>query len=164
MTPVPNGSAMNRPAYSPDETPRAEDILLSGKFDGRHFTPRQLRLLRKEMLSLRAAVERAEISHATHELRGTLLRFSWIKWLMPRWMGVAGERGAISVLLKQYPLLGSLASIALNGPLRNMAVRLARPGLKVGIAALTGWSLWQVWQAVKTPEAALDEADSPTLD
>ena len=83
---------------------------------------------------------------------------------MPRWMGAAGERGAVGVLLKQYPLLGSLASIALNGPLRNMAVRLARPGLKVGIAALTGWSLWQVWLAVKTPVAAQDEADSPTLD
>src|ERR1700730_2616357 len=105
---------MNRSPHSPNETSRAGDSLLSSARRTSHFTPRQLRLLRKEVLSLRAAVERAEITQASQELRGTLSRFSWIKWLLPRWPGSKGDMGQFGALFKRYPLISSLASMVLS--------------------------------------------------
>jgi Protein of unknown function (DUF3318) len=155
---------MNRSTHSPNETSRPEDPLLSSAFRSSHFTPRQLRLLRKEVLSLRAAVERAEITQASQELRGKLSRFSWVKWLLPRWPGSAGNLGQFSALFKRYPLLSSLASIALSGPIRHAAWRVARPAAKITLVALTGWSLWQIWRTVQRPSPEGDARDDVVID
>jgi len=149
---------MNRPPYSSDASDdnrssadSTANALFDRGLDARHFTPRQLRMLRKEILTLRAAVERAEISEAAQELRGKLTRFGWVKWLLPRWTGVQGQWGPVGNLLKQYPMLSSLASMAISGRVRHLAFRLVRPIAKFGLVGLAGWTIWQVWHTIGKP-------------
>jgi hypothetical protein len=156
-----NELAMNRPPYSSNDNRGSADPAANPLFDrgldARHFTPRQLRLLRKEILTLRAAVERTEISEAAQELRGKLTRFGWVKWLLPRWTGIQGQWGPLGNLLKQYPMLSSLASMVISGRIRHMAFRLGRPIAKFGLVALAGWTIWQVWHSIGTRSRGTSE-------
>jgi hypothetical protein len=157
---------MNRPPYSSDDNrgsadPSANPLFNHG-LDARHFTPRQLRLLRKEILTLRAAVERAELSEAAQELRGKLTRFGWVKWLLPRWTGIPGQWGPLGNVLKQYPMLSSLASMVISGRIRHMAFRLARPLAKLGLLGLAGWTIWQVWESVAAQSCDASDASDDT--
>ena len=150
---------MNRPpplsARQEDTIP--EELLLNS----RHFSPRQLRVLRKEILMLRTAVERAEVAQAGAELRQKFSHFGWLKWLAPTWTTIGkSELGSLGAIMKKYPMLSSLASIAMSGSIRRTATQLVKPAAKLGVVAFAGWSVWKVWQSMQddTPEAAKSSA------
>jgi len=117
-----------------------------------------LRALRKELLLVRAEVERMELAEATIELREAVTHFSWLKFLVP---GLGGLRmgsgskasflnaGTIGALLKQYPLVSSIASLVLAKPLRATVAAGAKPALKWGSVALAAWEAYRVWQQIK---------------
>jgi hypothetical protein len=134
---------MSRPrpdtAFRPTR-PRSHDL----------STP-QLRALRKELLIVRAGVERAEIATAIVELRQRVTRFSWLGFLVP---GFGRSRGqglgaGLGNLLKQYPLLSSLISLVLAKPLRGRVFSAARPFIKWGGLAFAAWEVWRAWQQAR---------------
>jgi hypothetical protein len=130
-----------------------------------------LRALRKELLLVRADVERMELAQATIELRQAVTHFSWLKFILPGFGGMRvgqGSKasfinaGSIGALLKQYPLISSIASILLAKPLRATVAAGAKPVLKWGSLALAGWEAYRIWQQMKQDSAASsdDRADS----
>ncbi|MFM0324133.1 DUF3318 domain-containing protein [Caballeronia glebae] len=143
-----------------------------------------MRALRKELLIARADVERMELRQATHDLRASVTHFSVLRFLMPgggggsrRWGKRGGSTGGIGgmlgsllgsgnvgVLFKQYPVIGSLASLVLTKPVRTKLLHSAKPVLKWGGLALAGWEGWRIYQQMKsaTPETSSDAAD-PTV-
>ncbi|WP_321796247.1 DUF3318 domain-containing protein [Caballeronia sp. J97] len=142
-----------------------------------------MRALRKELLIARADVERMELRQATYDLRASVTHFSFLRFLMPgggrsrRW----GRRGAsaggigamlgsllgsgnVGMLLKQYPVIGSIVSLVFTKPVRTKLLRSAKPVLKWGGLALAGWEGWRIYQQMKStaPETSSDAAD-PTV-
>lgn len=93
----------------------------------------QYRALRKELLILRSDVERLELAQAGAELRQSITHFKWLKLLVP---GVSGGslgksarnvNATLGMLVSQYPLLSSLASVVLAKPVRALLRASARP-------------------------------------
>ncbi|SAK43486.1 hypothetical protein AWB75_00563 [Caballeronia catudaia] len=142
-----------------------------------------MRALRKELLIARADVERMELRQATYDLRASVTHFSFLRFLMPggggsrRWGkrraspgGIGGMLGALlgsgnmGMLLKQYPIIGSVASLMLTKPVRTKLLRSAKPVLKWGGLALAGWEGWRIYQQMKSaaPETSNDAVD-PTV-
>ncbi len=130
-----------------------------------------LRALRKELLLVRANVERMELAQATIELRQAVTHFSWLKFIVPGFAGMragSGSKagflnaGSIGALLKQYPLISSIVSIVLAKPLRATVAAGAKPALKWGGLALAGWEAYRIWQQIKRDKAASagDKAES----
>ncbi len=130
-----------------------------------------LRALRKELLLVRADVERMELAQATIELRQAVTHFSWLKFILPGFGGMqvgkgpkAGfiNAGTIGALLKQYPIISSIASLILAKPLRATVAAGAKPLLKWGSLGLAGWEAYRIWQQMKQESAASsdDKADS----
>ncbi|HEX3636195.1 MAG TPA: DUF3318 domain-containing protein [Paraburkholderia sp.] len=122
-----------------------------------------LRALRKELLLVRADVERMELAQATIELRQAVTHFSWLKFILPGFGGMRVGRGSktsfinagsIGALLKQYPLISSIASLVLAKPLRATIAAGAKPALKWGSLALAGWEAYRIWQQMKNESAA----------
>ncbi|MEX3637266.1 DUF3318 domain-containing protein [Paraburkholderia sp. BR14320] len=122
-----------------------------------------LRALRKELLLVRADVERVELAQAAFELRQAVTHFSWLKFVIPGFGGVRVGKGAkasvlnagtIGALLKQYPFISSVVSLLLAKPLRATVVRSARPALKWGSLALGAWEAFRIWQQMKNESAA----------
>jgi hypothetical protein len=122
-----------------------------------------LRALRKELLLVRADVERMELAQATIELRQAVTHFSWLKFILPGFGGMRVGKGSkasfinagsIGTLLKQYPLISSIVSILLAKPLRTTVVAGAKPVLKWGSLALAGWEGYRIWQQMKRDSAA----------
>jgi Protein of unknown function (DUF3318) len=131
-----------------------------------------MRALRKELLIARADVERMELAQASADLRYNVTHFSILKWVMPggsgrksasagllsRVGGLFGGSGAsgrsglsgIGMLLKQYPVVSSLASLVLTKPVRQRLLRSAKPLLKWGGLGLVGWEAYRVWQQMKS--------------
>jgi hypothetical protein len=114
----------------------------------------QLRALRKELLIVRADVERMELAQSTLELRQAVIHFSWLKFVLPGFASMRwGARGAttkgIGALMKQYPLVSSLMSLLLAKPLRTSVVAGAKPVLKWGSVALAAWEAYRIWQQVR---------------
>lgn len=131
-----------------------------------------LRALRKELLLVRADVERLELAQATIELRQAVTHFSWLKFVVPGFGGMrvgSGSKasvlnaGSIGALLKQYPLISSIASLVLAKPLRATLVAGAKPALKWGGVALTAWEAYRIWQQMKRDSAgaAARKSESP---
>ena len=116
----------------------------------------QLRALRKELLLVRASVERAEMAESLVELRASVSNFSWLRFLVPGFghSSASGMASVLGKLLKQYPLLGSLASLIVAKPLRSGIVSAARPVIKWGGLALTAWEAYRVWQQVRRHRGA----------
>jgi hypothetical protein len=137
-----------------------------------------MRALRKELLIARADVERMELAQASADLRYNVTHFSFLKFLMPGrskrkasgsdggWMsrlgalgglfggGGAGRSGpGLGVLLRQYPVISSLASLVLTKPVRTKLLRSAKPLLKWGGLGLLGWEAYRVYQQVKATPA-----------
>ena len=114
-----------------------------------------LRALRKELLIVRSDVERAEILESYLHMRDTVTHFRWLKALVPgfgrsRSGAAAGSLGStLGVLLKQYPLLGSLVSLVLTKPLRHGVAASAKPLLKWGGLGFAGWEAFRVWARVR---------------
>lgn len=134
----------------------------------RDLSAPQLRALRKELLLVRADVERMEFAQATMELREAVTHFSWLKFIVPGFGGLRMGSGAktgflnagtIGALLKQYPLISSLASLVLAKPLRATVAAGAKPALKWGSLAFAAWEAYRVWQQIKGASRAT--VDSP---
>ncbi|MDP9645105.1 DUF3318 domain-containing protein [Paraburkholderia strydomiana] len=124
----------------------------------RDLSAPHLRALRKELLLVRADVERMELAQATIELREAVTHFSWLKFIVPGFGGLrmgTGSKanflnaGTIGALLKQYPLVSSIASLVLAKPLRATVAAGAKPALKWGGLALAAWEAYRVWQQIK---------------
>ncbi|CAH2774511.1 MAG: FIG00453113: hypothetical protein [uncultured Caballeronia sp.] len=140
-----------------------------------------MRALRKELLIARTDVERMELWQATYDLRASVTHFSFLRFLMPggrsrRWgkrgasSGIVGMlrallgSGKMGVLFKQYPVIGSIASLVLTKPVRTKLLRGAKPLLKWGGLGLAGWEAWRIYQQMKatTAETSHDAVD-PTV-
>ncbi|WP_322056861.1 DUF3318 domain-containing protein [Paraburkholderia sp. J63] len=132
--------------------PRPDNAFRPARKRTRDLSTPQLRALRKELLIVRASVERAEMAASVVELRHAVTNFSWLRFLVPGFGRAAsvGRAGAgLGTLLKQYPLLSSIASLVLAKPLRESVVSAARPVVKWGGLALTAWEAWRIWQQVR---------------
>ena len=125
-----------------------------------------LRALRKELLMVRADVERMELVQATFELRQAVAHFSWLKFILPGFGGLRVGKGSkasiinagtIGALLKQYPVISSIASILLAKPLRTTVAAGAKPALKWGSIGLAVWEAYRIWQQIKR-DSAVDAA------
>jgi hypothetical protein len=119
-----------------------------------------LRVLRKELLLVRADVERMELVQATVDLRRAVTHFSWLKFFVPGFGGMRhgatkGAGASIGALLKQYSLLSSIASLLLAKPLRATIAASAKPVLKWGSLAFAAWEAYRVYQQIK------DSGDTP---
>lgn len=130
------------------------DHTFRSKRPSKELAAPHLRALRKELLLVRADVERMELVQATAELRQAVTHFSWLRFFVPgfrgmRWGAPKGSAAGIGGLLKQYPLLSSLASLLLAKPLRATVAAGARPALKWGSLALAAWEAYRIWQQVK---------------
>jgi hypothetical protein len=130
-----------------------------------------MRALRKELLIARADVERMELAQASADLRYKVKHFSVLNLLMPgrgrRGRGTSGggfmsrvsglgglfNTGTLSLLLKQYPVVGSLASLVLAKPVRTRLLASAKPLLKWGGLGFLGWEAYRVWQQMKSSPA-----------
>jgi hypothetical protein len=139
-----------------------------------------MRALRKELLIARADVERMEVAQASAELRYKVRHFSVLSLLIPgrskrgrassgggfmsRISGLGGllNSSGLGLLLKQYPVVSSLASLVLAKPVRSRLLKSAKPLLKWGGLGLLGWEAYRVWQQMKSgpsdtsPEAVVD--------
>ncbi|MDQ0621802.1 DUF3318 domain-containing protein [Paraburkholderia graminis] len=124
----------------------------------RDLSAPQLRELRKELLLVRADVERMEFAQATLELREAVTHFSWLKFIVPGFGGLrmgSGTKasllnaGTIGALLKQYPVISSIVSLVLAKPLRATFAAGAKPALKWGGLAFAAWEAYRVWQQIK---------------
>ncbi|WP_321962956.1 DUF3318 domain-containing protein [Paraburkholderia sp. J7] len=114
----------------------------------------QLRALRKELLLVRASVERAEMAEALVDIRATVTNFSWLRFVVPGFgRSGSGSGGGVASglgsLLKEYPLVSSLVSLIVAKPLRTSIVSAARPIIKWGGLAFTAWEAYRVWQQVR---------------
>ncbi|WP_144158276.1 DUF3318 domain-containing protein [Paraburkholderia sp. BCC1885] len=121
----------------------------------RDLSAPHLRALRKELLLVRADVERMELAQATVELRQAVTHFSWLKFIVPgfaggmRWNKARGATAGIGALLKEYPLISSIVSMLLAKPLRATVVATAKPAIKWGSLGLAAWEAYRIWQQMK---------------
>ena len=116
----------------------------------------QMRALRKELLLVRASVERAEMAESLAEIRASLGNFRALRFLVPGFghSSAGGMASGLGKLIKRYPLLGSLASLILAKPLRTRIFSAARPVIKWGGLAFTAWEAYRVWQQVRRHRGA----------
>jgi hypothetical protein len=142
-----------------------------------------MRALRKELLIARADVERMELRQATADLRSSVTHFSFLRFLMPKrsnrgWnrrgassggimetlSTLLGGGGGIGVIFKQYPIIGSIASLILAKPVRTRVVSGAKPLLKWGGLGFAAWEGWRIYQQMKNPSTETpSEAADPTV-
>ncbi|MBP0593095.1 DUF3318 domain-containing protein [Paraburkholderia sp. LEh10] len=113
-----------------------------------------LRALRKELLIVRADVERMELAQATLDIRNAVMHFSWLKFIVPgfgsmSWGRRRGTAGNIGTLLKEYPLISSLVSLVLAKPIRKGVTATAKPVLKWGSLGLAAWEAFRIYQQIK---------------
>jgi hypothetical protein len=78
-----------------------------------------------------------------------------------RWRKASAASAGIGALLKEYPLISSIASLLLAKPLRATVAASAKPVLKWGSLALAAWEAYRIWQQMKNDSrrAASDAAD-----
>ena len=104
---------------------------------------------------VRADVERMELAQATVELRQAVTHFSWLKFIVPgfvggmRWNKARGGAAGIGALLKEYPLISSIVSMLLAKPLRATVAATAKPALKWGSLGLAEWEAYRIWKQMK---------------
>jgi hypothetical protein len=120
----------------------------------RDLSAPHLRALRKELLMVRADVERMELAQATVELRQAVTHFSWLKFIVPgfagmRWGKARTASAGIGSLLKEYPLISSIVSMLLAKPLRATVAATAKPALKWGSLGLAAWEAYRIWKQMK---------------
>lgn len=134
----------------------------SHRHTGKDLSAPHLRALRKELLVVRADVERMELAQATLDLRNTVTHFSWLKFIVPGfgampWGRRRGTARGIGALLKDYPLISSIVSLVLAKPIRNSVTATAKPVLKWGSVALGAWEAYRIYRQIRR-EAAQPEA------
>jgi Protein of unknown function (DUF3318) len=154
--------------------PYSDTAFRSKRPHAKDLSAPHLRALRKELLLVRADVERMELAQATVELRQAITHFSWLKFIVPGFGGMrfgSGSRGggllnasSIGALLKQYPLISSIASLVLAKPLRATVAASAKPVLKWGGLAFAGWEAYRIWKQIKSDSAASADDKKETVD
>lgn len=113
------------------------------------LSSRQLRTVRKELLLLRAEVERTEFVQARVDLRQSMSRFGWLKLLMPKFFRARSKSAGKNVnasltdWFTGHPLLSSLASAVLAKPLRATLAAGTKPLAKWGAVGVAGWAGYQ---------------------
>ncbi|MGA7779665.1 MAG: DUF3318 domain-containing protein [Paraburkholderia sp.] len=135
-------------------TSHSDHAFRSKRPPSRDLSAPHLRALRKELLMVRADVERMELAQATVDLRQAVTHFSWLKFLVPgfggmRWGKARGAGAGVGALLKEYPLISSIASLLLAKPLRATVAAGAKPVLKWGSLGLAAWEAYRIWQQMK---------------
>ncbi|VVE25859.1 hypothetical protein PIN31115_03382 [Pandoraea iniqua] len=120
--------------------------------------------IRKELVLTRIAVERAELIQVTHNTRERLRNFRWMRYLLPGGLsklsglgslgGLAGSGLKLGGLLERYPLVSSVASIALTGLSHTPVGRVVRRGLKWGGLGVLAYQGFKMWQQSKSGDAA----------
>jgi hypothetical protein len=135
-------------------TSHSDHAFRSKRPTSRDLSAPHLRALRKELLLVRADVERMELAQATVDLRQAVTHFSWLKFVVPgfagmRWGKTRGAGAGIGALLKEYPLISSIASLLLAKPLRATVAAGAKPVLKWGSLGLAAWEAYRIWQQMK---------------
>lgn len=106
----------------------------------------QLRAVRKELLLLRAEVERSEFVQARAELHHSLASFGWLKLFVPGFSGGRrkapgkGINATLTDWISGHPLASSLASVVLAKPLRATLAAGAKPLLKWGSLGVAAWA------------------------
>ncbi|MCI3205603.1 DUF3318 domain-containing protein [Pandoraea capi] len=133
--------------------------------------------IRKELVLTRIAVERAELIQASHVTRERLRNFRWVRYLLPGGLanfsglgGLANSGLKLGGLLERYPLVSSVASIALTGLSHTPVGRIARRGLKWGTLGVLAWQGVKLWHEstkssasqAKAPEGAATASDGAT--
>ena len=138
--------------------PRPDTTFRPTRIRSHDLSTPQLRALRKELLLVRASVERAEMAESLVELRSAVTTFSWLRFVVPGFgrsgTAASGVGASLGSLLKQYPLLSSLVSLIVAKPLRTSIVTVARPVIKWGGLAFTAWEAYRVWQQVRRQRGA----------
>ncbi|QDQ82867.1 DUF3318 domain-containing protein [Paraburkholderia megapolitana] len=145
--------------------PRPDTAFRSQHSGAKELSSPHLRALRKELLIVRADIERMEFAQATVELRQSVSHFSWLKFLLPGLRGMSWGAGksanaGIGALLKQYPLISSLASLLLARPLRSTLLASAKPLLKWGGLGFAAWEAYRIWQQMKSDDDTAPAAKS----
>jgi hypothetical protein len=152
-------------------TSRPDTAFRSKRPPSRDLSAPHLRALRKELLMVRADVERMELAQATVDLRQAVTHFSWLKFIVPGFAGMRfgkarGASAGIGALLKEYPLISSIASLLLAKPLRATVAASAKPVLKWGSLGLAAWEAFRIWQQMKNESragsASSNSASGPT--
>ena len=154
-----------------DDTFKAQKRATAHKLSTPH-----MRALRKELLIARADVERMELAQASADLRYKVSHFSVLNLLIPGrrkrgraaggsgfmsgLSGLFGSAGGLGLLLKQYPVVSSLASLVLAKPVRSRLLASAKPLLKWGGLGLLGWEAYRVWKQMKSRP---DESSLPDV-
>ncbi|MFL9928160.1 DUF3318 domain-containing protein [Paraburkholderia sp. RL18-103-BIB-C] len=145
---------------------RSDTAFRNTRHQSKELSAPHLRALRKELLLVRADVERIELVQATFDLRQAVTRFSWLKFVLPGFGGMRVGKGSkasvinagtVGALLKQYPFISSIASLLLAKPLRATVVAGAKPALKWGSLGLAAWEAYRIWQQMKR-DSAVDAA------
>jgi hypothetical protein len=146
--------------------PHSDTAFRNQRHQSKQLSAPHLRALRKELLMVRADVERMELVQATFELRQAVAHFSWLKFILPGFGGLRVGKGpkasiinagTLGALLKQYPVISSIASILLAKPLRTTVAAGAKPALKWGSIGLAAWEAYRIWQQIKR-DSAVDAA------
>ena len=150
-------------------TSHSDHAFRSKRPPSRDLSAPHLRALRKELLLVRADVERMELAQATIELRQAVTHFSWLKFLVPglanmRWGKGKGAGSGIAALLKEYPLISSMASLLLAKPLRATVAAGAKPVLKWGSLGLAAWEAYRIWQQMKNESRGAAKGQAATGD
>jgi hypothetical protein len=110
-----------------------------------HSSP-EMRSVRKELLLLRADVERAEFVQARAEVRRSIESFGWLKLLLPRFVRAKakgsgkGVNATLSDWVSNHPLTSSLVSLVLAKPLRSTLAAGTKPLLKWGALGAAAWA------------------------
>jgi hypothetical protein len=152
---------------------RSDTAFRNKRHQAKDLSAPHLRALRKELLLVRADVERMELAQATIELRQAVTHFSWLKFIVPGFGGMrtgSGPKssfinaGSIGALLKQYPFVSSIISMLLAKPLRTTVVAGAKPALKWGSLGLAAWEAYRIWQQMKRDSAAPARAKVEPVD
>ncbi|HVW49824.1 MAG TPA: DUF3318 domain-containing protein [Trinickia sp.] len=126
----------------------------------------QMRAVRKELLLLRAEVERSEFVQARLELHRKFANLSWLGLLVPGFgLGRArpkttgrGVNATLSDWVLSHPLVSSLASLILTKPLRATVAAGAKPLLKWGALGAAGWAGLRLWSHLSSRKPQEQEA------
>ena len=97
--------------------------------------------LRKQMLLMRAAVERVELAHHLSEVRRAATLNAIVRNALPNDRSRSWWSRAID-LAKRYPFIASAASLLAT----RFRIPLLTTAAKVGGAAALGYKLWDLWQ------------------
>ncbi|CAG7601449.1 DUF3318 domain-containing protein [Candidatus Vallotia tarda] len=119
---------------------------------GLNYPKGKVRGLRKEVLRARADRNRLDIVSAGQEMFYDISRFNWMRWLIPginRYRLLCKFPLAVRKFLDQHPVLSSIASAILAGPIRRVIIHNAKPLLKWSVIGIAAWKCYFLWKAVR---------------